>query len=135
MFERLFPGGVVPPTFKLPPVWGWARIAATTATDFTHLDTREEKARICNLLRDITGNPFRPLPPIPATVLTRNDGIAVKLAGRIYDERDFVRESMGVLADALEEAGLADEEVLSHLRGSGPHTKGCWAVDVILGRE
>jgi hypothetical protein len=41
---------------------------------------------------------------------------------------------LGVLADALEEAGCADEAMLGHLRGPGPHVAGCWAVDALTGR-
>jgi hypothetical protein len=94
----------------------------------------EEFATQSHLLRDIMGNPFRPLPPIPAAVLAWNDRCVVKLAARIYQERDFSRESLGVLADALEDAGLADQEVLGHLRGPGPHVPGCWVVDLFTGR-
>jgi hypothetical protein len=63
----------------------------------------------------------------------------VRLAQAAYEDRllpgghlDPAR--MGVLADALEEAGLTDAELLHHLRGSGPHVRGCWVVDAVLGR-
>jgi hypothetical protein len=95
----------------------------------------EEFAAQCHLLRDIMGNPFRPHPPIPAAVLAWNDGCVVKMATAIYEERDFSRESMGVLADALEEAGCTDSGLLGHLRGPGPHVRGCWALDAVLGRS
>ena len=42
---------------------------------------------------------------------------------------------MPVLADALEEAGCSDDELLGHLRGPGPHVRGCWALDLILGKQ
>jgi hypothetical protein len=42
---------------------------------------------------------------------------------------------LAVLADALEEAGCADAGLLGHLRSRGPHVRGCWALDLILGRE
>ncbi|HKB40626.1 MAG TPA: hypothetical protein VKD72_29640, partial [Gemmataceae bacterium] len=42
---------------------------------------------------------------------------------------------LAVLADALEDAGCSDADLLSHLRGSGPHVRGCWAVDLILGKQ
>jgi hypothetical protein len=95
----------------------------------------EEFAAQCHLLRDIMGNPFRPLQPIPLAVLAWDGGVAVKLAARIYEERDFSRESMGVLADAVEEAGCQDADILGHLRSPGPHVRGCWAVDLLLGKE
>jgi hypothetical protein len=96
---------------------------------------RVEEHSQAALLRDIVGNPFRPLPPIPQTVLAWNDGCVVKLAARIYAERDFTRESLGVLADALEEAGCQDADILGHLRSPGPHVRGCWAVDLLVGKE
>lgn len=88
--------------------------------------------RMCDLLRCVVGDPFRPPPPIAPAVLAWNDGIAVKLATSIDRERDFSPERMGILADALEEAGLDDRDVLGHLRGPGPHCHGCHAVDAIM---
>jgi hypothetical protein len=64
--------------------------------------------------------------------LSRNEGVARRLAQMIHDERQF--EHLPVLADALEDAGCADTELLSHLRGPGPHLRGCWALDLILER-
>src|SRR5262249_3252043 len=93
-----------------------------------------EREALGDLLRDIF-NPFRPLPPLPPAILALNDSVAVKLAARIYEERDFSCESMGVLADALEEAGCQDADILGHLRSPGPHVRGCWAVDLLLGKE
>ncbi len=42
---------------------------------------------------------------------------------------------MPVLADALEDAGCADADILAHCRGHGPHVRGCWVVDLVLGKE
>ena len=50
----------------------------------------------------------------------------------IYQERAF--ERLPILADALEEAGCDDPDILSHLRGPGPHVRGCWALDLVLGK-
>ena len=64
---------------------------------------------------------------------------ALGLAQAAFAERqpdgtlDPVR--LGVLSDALEEAGCTDEAILSHLRGPGPHVRGCWALDLVLGRN
>jgi hypothetical protein len=59
----------------------------------------------------------------------------VKLATSVYQERAFTQERMGVLADALEEEGLTDEELLGHCRQQGAvHVRGCWLVDLLLGR-
>jgi hypothetical protein len=85
------------------------------------------------LLRDVFGNPFRPPPAIDPAWLAWNGGTVRKLAEAIYDDRSFDR--LPVQADALEDAGCADAELLGHLRGPGPHVRGCWALDLILGKE
>jgi hypothetical protein len=90
-------------------------------------------ARLADLVREVFGNPLRPLPPPTAAVLAWNGGTVPALARAIYDDWAFAR--LPVLADALEEAGYTDAAVLEHCRGSGPHTKGCWAVDLVLGKE
>ncbi|HVK15982.1 MAG TPA: hypothetical protein VM533_03475 [Fimbriiglobus sp.] len=82
----------------------------------------------CDLLRCVLGNPFRPV-TAEARWLTST---AVGLAQTIYVERAFDR--LPILADALEEAGCDDPDVLSHLRGDGPHVRGCWVVDLVLGK-
>jgi hypothetical protein len=87
--------------------------------------TRREAA----LLRDIFGNPFR---PAAFSGELRTD-TAVSLARRMYEARDF--SAMPILADALQDAGCADEQILDHCRGSGPHVRGCWVVDLVLGKE
>jgi hypothetical protein len=86
-----------------------------------------------NLLRCIFGNPFQPPLAIQPTLLDWNGGAVVGLARAIDAERRF--DDMPVLADALEEAGCSDEEVLGHLRGPGPHCRGCHALDTILGKR
>ncbi|WP_406696359.1 hypothetical protein V5E97_35740 [Singulisphaera sp. Ch08] len=86
-----------------------------------------EKTVQCRLLRDLCGNPFRAVTADPGwrtpTVLA--------LARAIYAERAFDR--MPGLVEALEEAGCADDAVLAHcLRWLGPHSRGCWVIDLIL---
>jgi hypothetical protein len=85
----------------------------------------------CRLLRCVLGNPFHtPAPPRPAW-LAWNDGTVRKLARTVYDERRF--GDLPILADALEDAGCADADLLDHLREPGPHARGCWPVDLLLG--
>lgn len=131
-----------------------------------------------HLLRDIAGNPFRPVPALP--YLYTGDRYTIhQLAQAIYDDHRY--EDMPILADALEDAGCTDEEVLRHCRGEeicwgcggtqgfqanstwvpcelcdeyqtdvipaehhpgklwkplrGPHARGCWVVDICLGKE
>jgi hypothetical protein len=96
-------------------------------------------SRSPTLLRDIFGPlPFRPIAVADAW-LTWNGGIVRHLVEAAYQERQLPVGTLdparlGVLADALEEAGCADAELLGHLRGPGPHVRGCFAVDALLGR-
>jgi hypothetical protein len=78
---------------------------------------------------DIFGNPFRPVTLHPAWLTPK----VKTLAQAIYDNRAF--ERMPELADALVEAGCSNEDILSHCRGPGPHVRGCWVVDLVLGKE
>jgi hypothetical protein len=70
--------------------------------------------------------------PTPAW-LSWNNGTVPHLARFAYDDRAFDR--LPVLADALEGAGCDDADLLGHLRGPGPHCRGCWAVDVLSGKS
>jgi hypothetical protein len=109
-------------------LWG------TEAGDRTVEESGEEEgAGQCYLLRCIFGNPFRPQPAIDPAWRAWNDGAVAKLAQSIYEERAFDR--LAILADALEKAGCTDADILAHLRGPGPHARGCWAVDLILERR
>ena len=88
-----------------------------------------DRADLADLLRDIFGNPFRPVVFDPRW----QSETAVTLATGIYAERAFDR--MPILADALEEAGCNNAAILTHCRGDGPHVRGCWVVDLILGKS
>jgi hypothetical protein len=92
----------------------------------------EEKAVQCHLLRDIIGNRFRPVSVGPAW-LSWHDGLLVSMAQQMYDSRDFT--DMPILADALEEAGCTEPDILRHCREGGDHFRGCWVVDLLLGKE
>jgi hypothetical protein len=100
-----------------------------------------EKRAWCGLLRDISGPlPFRPLTIAPA-VLQWNGGTAARLAQAAYEQHSLPAGTMepdrlAVLADALEEAGCQDQEVLMHLREpGGVHVRGCHVVDILLGKS
>jgi hypothetical protein len=93
---------------------------------------QQERGHQVGLLRDIFGNPFRPITPVPAW-LTWHDGLLASMARRMYDSRDF--SDMPVLADALEEAGCQDQNILGHCRSGGQHVRGCWVVDLVLGKS
>ncbi|OAI47684.1 hypothetical protein AYO44_09310 [Planctomycetaceae bacterium SCGC AG-212-F19] len=89
----------------------------------------QEIAAHTALFRDIFGNPFRPI-ALDHTWQTAN---VLALAHAIYEERAFDR--LPILADALEDAGCTNQDILGHCRGQGPHVRGCWVVDMVLGKE
>lgn len=81
------------------------------------------------LLRDIFRGPLRSVTFLPAWLTPT----VISLARTIYDQRAF--ERMPELADALETAGCNDAQVLGHCKEPGPHVRGCWLVDIVLGKE
>jgi hypothetical protein len=83
-------------------------------------------------LRDIFGNPFHPV-TINLAWLAWNDGTIRRIAGTIYDERAFDR--MPILADALEDAGCDNADILNHCRTESLHVRGCWVIDGLLGKQ
>jgi hypothetical protein len=83
---------------------------------------------VCGFLRDVFGNPFRPV-SLDSSWLTST---VRTLAERIYADRAFDR--LPILADALQDAGCENSDVLDHCRGPGPHVRGCWVVDLFLGK-
>jgi hypothetical protein len=85
----------------------------------------------CDLIRCVFGNPFRPVTVDPSW-FAWNEGGVQKVARAVYEGRDF--DLLPILADALEEAGCDNRELVQHCRSAGPHVRGCWAVDRILGK-
>jgi hypothetical protein len=79
-------------------------------------------------LRDTFGNPFRPVTLDPAWLTST----VLQLATGIYADRAFDR--LPILADALQDAGCESADILAHCRGPGPHVRGCWVVDRVLGK-
>jgi hypothetical protein len=94
--------------------------------------TWKEAEASAALIREMFGNPFSPAAGIMA-FLSWNDGTVPKLAQTIYDGRAFDR--LPLLADALEDAGCDDADILSHCRTPGEHVRGCWVVDLLLGKS
>jgi hypothetical protein len=94
--------------------------------------SRNMSVRGRKLIDCVFGNPFRTITVDPSW-LVWNHGTVLALARRIYDDRAF--DTMPILGDALEDAGCTDMAILEHLRGPGPHARGCWALDLILGKE
>jgi hypothetical protein len=85
-----------------------------------------------DLLRDIVGTPepFRRV-RFDRRWPLHNDRAARRLALTIYKESRF--DLLPILGDALEDAGCAEADILDHCRGPGPHVRGCWVVDLVLG--
>jgi hypothetical protein len=105
-------------------------IAARMATE--DCESREQ----ASLLRDIFGNPFSRISVNPAWLTPT----VTTLAAATYEERALPSGELnpirlGVLADALDDAGCQDAVILEHLRGPGPHVRGCWVVDLLTGRD
>ena len=91
------------------------------------------------MVREVFGSPFRPAPPIDPAWLAWNGGVVRAIAQSAYDDRELPSghldaTRLALLADALEDAGCSDAAVLEHLRGSGPHVRGCFVVDLLLGK-
>ncbi|MGF1577957.1 MAG: hypothetical protein ACFCD0_01195 [Gemmataceae bacterium] len=86
-------------------------------------------ADLANFLRDIV--PYQNREPTTSPSWQTDDVQAV--ARRIYQQYRF--EDLPILADALEEAGVDDEEMLAHCRNGHSHVRGCWVVDLVLGKE
>jgi hypothetical protein len=84
-----------------------------------------------DIIRDIAGNPFR-LVPFDAQWATRNGGVVLTMASAIYNSRTF--SDLPILADALEDVGCDNQDMLGHCRAGGDHHRGCWVLDGLLGR-
>jgi hypothetical protein len=100
---------------------------------------QEEYLAVATILRDLIGNPFRSY-AVPRDWLTWKGGIIVNLAQEISEDRSLPdgaldNARLSILADALEEAGCTDLDILGHLRGSALHVRGCFPVDLILDRQ
>lgn len=87
------------------------------------------RAKVATLLRDIFHAPYRAV-YCRSSWLQWSGGRVAGLARAAYEDRNF--DVLPVIADALEDAGCSEAELLEHLRGPGPHTRGCWTIDLLL---
>jgi hypothetical protein len=105
------------------------------ATGLPNSGYHQPNGKHAAILRDIVGNPFRPVainaawltPAVTALTQTAHEERALP-SGELDPAR------LAVLADALEDAGCTDADLLDHLRSPGPHVRGCWPLDLILGK-
>jgi hypothetical protein len=114
--------------------WGDGMFNAETRT--SSLSVEEACIAGATLVREIFGNPFRPVVLSPGWCAPA----VLALAQATYDNRTLPAgtlepERLAVLADALEEAGCTDADILGHLRGPGLHYRGCWCVDTLLNKS
>lgn len=117
----------------------WPGEALAPSPQWSDVYTKSQRAVMAlqgSLLLDIIGNPFRPV-TIDTCWLTQS---VIDLSHAAYDNRTLPSAMLdparlAVLADALEEAGCQDADILNHLRDPGVHVRGCWVVDLLLGKE
>lgn len=102
---------------------------ASTHQLMSNLREEETRRQLYPAYRDLAGIPFRPIIVKPSW----RTSTAVGLARAMYESRDFT--AMPILAGALEDAGCDSADVLAHCRGDGPHVRGCWVVDLVLGKN
>src|SRR5262249_43797709 len=122
--------------YKLTPLDGAVAVAWKAAGAKGEGGTRAEAAGQAALLRDIFGNPFHPV----ALDSAWPTSTALGLATAAYDDRllpagTLDPDRLAILSDALEDVGCDNGDLLSHLRGPGPHVRGCWVIDLLLGKE
>src|SRR5439155_8378323 len=100
------------------------------------VDPQAEQTVWAALIRDIFGNPFRHI-EFASAWLTPT---VTQLAQAAYDVRilpsgQLDRAHLAILADALLDAGCHNDDILAHCRGPGPHVRGCWVIDLLLGKQ
>jgi hypothetical protein len=108
---------------------GWPAGGDTDTAGEREYYVRAERRVHAEFLRDIFGDPFR---RVALRAEWRTPDV-LALGRVIYDERAF--DLMPILADALQDGGCHYADVLGHCRGPGPHVRGCWVVDLVLGME
>jgi hypothetical protein len=121
----------------------WAYSTTHEAAQLLHGRSPHETdpyvAWAADLLRHVVGDPFRP-PAVDRALLRWNDGAIPALARAAYEARSLPDghldpARLSVLADALEEADCGGQALAEHLRGPGPHVRGCWVVDLLAGNK
>lgn len=138
--SRLGPGGHTlraPDPYLLEPPKPWDGLAllvyAPFAMDSSWYSRVPPELHSADLLRDVFAYPFGPPPAVRFRPAWRT-ATAVELARRMYETRDF--SLLPVLGDALQDAGCADGAILAHcLDATRPHVRGCWVVDLVLGKK
>jgi hypothetical protein len=120
--------------------WEAATRVTAFVIQFAWPNEQSSKMSLVSFLCEIIGNPFHPPFPMPPDVLSWNNHTVPRIAQTIYEERKLPEGTLdnsrlAILADALLDAGCEDENLIHHCRSEGPHVRGCWAMDLILGKS
>jgi hypothetical protein len=122
---------------------GWTTEYFSRKARFQHQSVEQDTIarRICGLMREGVGNPFRVWKRVPVFLaggMLQPDGKLVQVSSTVHDlaEAIFTQQGfdrMPILADALEESGFTDSEILTHCREAESHSVGCWVLDLLRG--
>jgi hypothetical protein len=110
------------------PEGGWN--AESVLRRLNNLSLGEDGLVWADLLREVLGNPFKPIEIVYEEWRTPQ---VVRYANRLYIDNKL--DGLLALSDMIEEEGCSDKEILDHLRLDKKHVRGCWALDVVLGRS
>jgi hypothetical protein len=111
-----------------PSGWDEQRVQRVIAHYERQQDSEAQIAEDEAAARCLSVNPFGLVRFSPSWCTTTS----IAIARQMEDSCDF--SAMPILADALQDAGCDDESILDHCRGPGPHCRGCWVVDLVLGK-
>jgi hypothetical protein len=130
-FTRAIPSGQVAPC-----AWHCATALSQTTPGDSDASRKAESALQAALVREIFGNPFHPVTIEPSWITPT----VLALAQAAYDNRNLPSGTLdnarrAALADALEEAGCTNPDILNHCRRPGEHVRGCWVLDLLLGKK
>jgi hypothetical protein len=133
------PGAVGPSWPEHPYEWALDFAACSVSPDDDVSKGFPTPDELLPIIHDVFGNPFRPVRLDPAW-LSWQGGLIRRLAEAAYQERQMPAAMLdparlAILADALEEAGCDNADILGHLHGPGPHVRGCWPLDALLVKE
>lgn len=117
--------------YKHTPLESALAVAGKIANAVKVSNKKAEQAAQAQLFHDIFARTNQPLSLDPDWLQYR-EGVVHKLAQSIYNDRAF--ERLPILGDALEEAGCNNPDLLAHCKDPGPHVRGCWLVDLLLGK-
>jgi hypothetical protein len=124
----LFAGETLRRALVFPPAW---HVGTEGRRLLVQMFLKPIDHRLCELVREVFGNPFRHVVLNPHW-LAWSDGCVARIAQRLYNERSF--SDLPILSDALEDAGCDNTDILTHCRSGGEHVRGCWVVDLLLGK-